>query len=201
MAYFYVLDFARAIDEARLALQIYPRNVTFRSNYALFAMYNSDFTLAASEAKKVVESDAAFHKGYLPMAVAAIDAGDAGNAASAAYEQMAASGASGASLAAAGRGDLAIRLGRYADAVKVLEAGLAADLQAKRSDGAVAKYAALADAALRSGRPADARTVAAAAAALSQDLSAQVLAARALARGGDAPAAQKIAVMDSKPIQ
>jgi serine/threonine protein kinase/tetratricopeptide (TPR) repeat protein len=192
LGYFYVLDFPRALEEARLALQDYPKNSTFRSNYALFAMYNSDFATAATEGKKLVDADATFRKGYLPIAVAAIDAGKLDEA-SAAYDQMAKNGAAGASLAAAGRGDLAIRVGRYAQGITTLEAGLAADLQGKLTDGAIAKYAALASAALAAGRPADARKAAAAGGALSEDVPAQVSAARVLAHLGDFAEAQKIA--------
>jgi serine/threonine protein kinase/tetratricopeptide (TPR) repeat protein len=192
LGYFYILDFPKALEEARLALQDYPKNSTFRSNYALFAMYNSDFATAATEGKKLVDADATFRKGYLPIAVAAIDAGKLDEA-SAVYDQMARSGAAGQSLAAEGRGDLAIRVGRYADAISLLDAGLKADLQGKLMDGTIAKYAALADAAIAAGRQADAKKAALAGAALSDDVAAQVSAARVLARVDDAAGARKIA--------
>jgi tetratricopeptide (TPR) repeat protein len=106
---------------------------------------------------------------------------------------MARSGAAGQSLAAEGRGDLAIRVGRYADAISLLDAGLKADLQGKLMDGTIAKYAALADAAIAAGRQADAKKAALAGAALSDDVAAQVSAARVLARVDDAAGARKIA--------
>jgi serine/threonine protein kinase/tetratricopeptide (TPR) repeat protein len=192
LGYFYVLNFPKALEEARLALQDYPKNSTFRSNYALFAMYNSDFATAATEGKKLVDADATFRKGYLPIAVEAIDAGHA-DAAAAAYDQMAKSGAAGASLAAAGQGDLAIRAGRHTEAIALLEAGLAIDLQGKLTGGAIAKYAALADAAIGTGRPVEAKKAASALTKLSDDVPAQVSAARVLVRVGDTAGAQKIA--------
>jgi tetratricopeptide (TPR) repeat protein len=51
----------------------------------------------------------------------------------------------GASFAASGLGDLAVLEGRLSEAVRIFEEGAAADLMAKDSDRAAAKFAAVAD--------------------------------------------------------
>jgi serine/threonine protein kinase/tetratricopeptide (TPR) repeat protein len=192
-AYFSLLNFPKATEEGRLATEQYPRNVTFRSNSALFAMYAADFKTAESEARAVNELDPNFRKGYLPIAVAAIDAGQF-DVAEQAYRKMASIDAAGASLAAIGLADLAIYRGRLADVEAPLTAAIAADEQAKRIGAAIAKYAALADLRLAQGRPAEARKAAAAALALAPaDVTAKMTAARVFVKAGAEADALKIA--------
>src|SRR5207244_9519489 len=59
-AYLNVLNFPKAMEEGRQALQILPRNALYRSNYALYAMYAGDFKLATDQAKQVTAADAKF---------------------------------------------------------------------------------------------------------------------------------------------
>lgn len=192
LAYFSTLNFAKAMEEGRQAIQIYPRNLTFRSNYALFAMYAGDFKTAVDQARQVITGDSKFQKGYLPLAMAALDEGDV-EAARTAYAAMAQAGAAGASLAASGLGDLDLLAGRNADAGKTLQAALAADEKARRTEGLIAKQMALAEAQLGDGRAAQARKTARAGLALGTRLTARVPAARILLRAGDEAAALKIA--------
>jgi serine/threonine protein kinase/tetratricopeptide (TPR) repeat protein len=191
-AHFSLFDFRGALKESLLALQIYPDNITFRSNYALYAMYGSDFPLAAAEAQKVIAKDPKFAKGHLPAAMAAINDAALDEARSA-YGRMADADGLGPSLAASGLGDLAIYAGRFSDAEETLRAGLAADVKAGQINGAVAKHIALADLYLGEDRRADAQRAAKAALALSSDLHARVSAASVFLNTGAEADARKIA--------
>ena len=54
VAYFHLLDFGKALSEGKRAVEMYPKNVTFRDNYALYAMYAGYFAGGAAEAQKVI---------------------------------------------------------------------------------------------------------------------------------------------------
>jgi len=69
------------------------------------------------------------------------------------YQKLGAMGAAGASSAAQGLGDLAVYEGRFSDAVRILEAGAAADVEAKNSLKAAIKFTAVAYAHLLQRRP------------------------------------------------
>jgi serine/threonine protein kinase/tetratricopeptide (TPR) repeat protein len=193
ISYFASLDFPKALAEGRAAIRIYPRNVTFHSNVALYALYASDFKAAAEEAARVIELDKSFAKGYLPLAMAAIDNGNF-DAARDAYGRMAATGAVGASRAASGLADLDLYTGRYKDAERRLRTAIVDDDKNHRTEGLIAKRVALAEALLAQARPADARREAAAIEALSDGVAARVSAARILVlSGGDEQGVRRIA--------
>jgi len=107
------------------------------------------------------------------------------DAATAAYQEAGKINARGASFAASGLGDLAAYQGRYADAVRILEQGVALDVQAKNPDAAAAKHAAIAYAELMRGQKAAA--VAAADKAYGESKSVKIcfLSARIFIEAGD----------------
>ena len=143
--YFHFLQFDKALAEERLARQIYPNNSLYRTNTALYAMYAGDFALAAKEARKLVDDGVASYDTYLPLAVSAIADGKSQDARDA-YARMAAADEAGASLAQTGLADLALAEGRAADAIPILEAGIAADDTQQNRAGVAVKAIALADA-------------------------------------------------------
>jgi eukaryotic-like serine/threonine-protein kinase len=145
VAYFRGLQFDKALIEGGLVRQIYPNSPLYRSNYALYAMYAGNFTVATQEAKKLVDEQLASYDTYLPLAVSAVAAGEL-RAARDAYAGMATKDAAGASLAAAGLADLALAEGRAADAVAILQAGIKADQAQLNLAGVSVKEIALADA-------------------------------------------------------
>ena len=65
LAYFNLLDFAKAKEQALHAVEIYPQNTRFRNNYALYAMYSGDFKTAGDEADKVLAQSPSLYKAYL----------------------------------------------------------------------------------------------------------------------------------------
>lgn len=153
--YFLTLKFQNARIESARSLDIYPNSVLYRSNYALYAMYTGDFGTATSEARKVFESDPNFYKGYLPLAIAAMNSGDF-VAARDAYASMALTGARGKSLANAGIADLELYSGNFAQAQQVTEAGIDEDIAAGDSRAAATKLIILAETLLKQGKNEDA---------------------------------------------
>jgi tetratricopeptide (TPR) repeat protein len=126
VVYFYSLDFDKARAHGEKILNIYPDRTIFRSNFALYAMYATDFETADAQARLVVEQDAAFYTGYLPQAIAALDSGNISGATTA-YEEMKQGGARGISLAYVGLADASVYLGQFTGALVLLEQGIAAD--------------------------------------------------------------------------
>jgi len=153
VAYFLVLDFPKALEAGRRVVELYPKNVIFRSNYALYAMYAGDFATATRESEPLVKDPGPnpFFKIYLPPAMAAA-VNDQPDAAIAEYQKMAQSGAEGASLATSGLADLAMYRGRYAEAEGILRAGIAADSKSANSAGTAAKRIMLAEIHAATGR-------------------------------------------------
>ena len=57
IAYFNTLNFAKALEYGRKAIDIYPKTYKYRSNYALYAMYAGDFKTAAATAQELIKED------------------------------------------------------------------------------------------------------------------------------------------------
>ena len=121
--YFYSLDFAGALSEGGVALEIYPNSVMGRSNYALFAMYASDFDKAVTEAQTVRELDETYFKAWLPVAMQAIASGDSA-ATLLAYQNMSSASSRGALTGSLGLADTAMYFGDYDAAITVLKEGV-----------------------------------------------------------------------------
>jgi len=200
LAHFYLLDFRRALDEGRRALEIYPKNETSRTNYALYAMYAGDFATAATEARRVVEQNPAVAKAYLPLAMGALAQGDF-PAAEDAYARMTKTGAQGASLGSIGAADVALYQGRFADAARILEAGIAADEQARNTAGLAAKLLALAEVRAETGAMGAAVETATRALAIGPDEAIVVPAARMLLHAGRDAEASRLAATLGQQLQ
>lgn len=192
LAQFYRRDMARALAEGRRAIEIYPKNVLQRNNVALYAMYAGDFETALKESRAVLELNPAFPKAFVAQALSQAALGRREEAA-ATYRKLEATGARGASYAAMGLADLVLVEGRPADAVPLLQAGSAADLEGKSAEAAGAKLAALADAQLALGKNADALASTERALAASRDLSVAFPIARVYLAAGREPKALALA--------
>jgi tetratricopeptide (TPR) repeat protein/TolB-like protein len=190
-AYFSMLDFKKALDYGKRALDVYPTNVVIGNNYALFAMYAGEFDASAAQAEKLIAEDPTFTKNYLPLAVAAaLKLDDAG--AVAAYDKMASTAAPGPSLAATGLADLALYRGRWSAAAEQLAKSIPVDLQQKANGPAAEKTLALAEALDAQGQRAQALAAVKRALGLSRQPTTLVPAARMLARFGQTKDAQAI---------
>src|SRR3954471_22117743 len=182
VAYFYLLDFPKALAEGKAAVETDPKNIIAKYNQALYAMYAGDFGGASAAGKAVIAQDPLTVKAYLPVAIDAIVKGDSA-AAAAAYDDMTAkAGAGGASLAAIGRADLALYAGRVD--IGDLKPSIAADLDAKRTTPAAVKQIIVAEAELAAGRKAQAIDAAREALKLTRQVATIVPAARVFLRAG-----------------
>jgi tetratricopeptide (TPR) repeat protein len=179
-------DWKTAIDEIKVSVGILPKRAAFRVNLALYSSYSSDFETGEAEARNVLEltgkPDA---YGSLALAYAQIATGRLPEATST-YQALAPIGGRGASVATSGIGDLAIVEGRYADAIKILAYGAAADLAAKtpNPDRAAAKVAAQGYAELMRGQKVAAVAAADKALSLSSGVNIRFLAGRIFVEAG-----------------
>ena len=168
LAYFQGLDLPQAIAHGRRAVEIYPRDTRARNNLALYLMYAGDFKASAEEATKVLENNPAQYKAYLPLAAAAYASNDLA-AVRNAYGQMAKIGAAGASLSAYGLADLAMYEGKWQEAEKILQAGVAEDDKSNNRVARAAKHIALAEVRLAQGQNSQALAAAKEAVAIRED--------------------------------
>jgi tetratricopeptide (TPR) repeat protein len=191
-SYFATLDFARALEENRRAMDIYRGSFKLWSNHALYAMYAGDFETAEQEAAKVIEQSPGAYRAYLPRAMAAVARGDATSARQA-YDAMAQTGPQGASLAAIGDADLLMYQGLYADAERTLKAGILEDEKLKSPAAIAAKTIALAEAQIAQGQAKAAAGSARKALDMSRDEPILVSAARIFVMTGNTTDASLIA--------
>jgi tetratricopeptide (TPR) repeat protein len=144
-------DMAKAMEEGRRALEIYPRNVPYRNNVALYALYAGEFETSAKEARAVLQQNPSYLKGYITLALAELAQGRAAKAAES-YTKLQALSPLGASFAATGLADLALYEGRAEDARSILEQAVAADLENKNPASAAKKLVMAGEALLLLGR-------------------------------------------------
>jgi tetratricopeptide (TPR) repeat protein len=109
------------------------------------------------------------------------------------YHKLEKTDALGASLAASGLADIASYEGRYADAVGILNGGVAADMATKNVDNAGEKLAGISQLQLLLGQRGPAVGTAAKALSISQSVPVRVLAAQTLLEAGELAKAQKLA--------
>jgi len=192
IAYFNTRNFEGALAEGRRLIDIYPKVVLYRYNYALYAMYAGRFDIAEAEARRTLELNPQAPKAYLALAMAALARGDA-DAATRAYESAVKAGPRGESLREIGLADLAMFQGRYADAVSLLRQGVERDRTRGNTAGAARKSVALAQALLRLGDSAAAAAAARAALDLSNAPGVAVPAAEVLFATGRASEALTLA--------
>ena len=192
LAYLRTGDVARARDVAKRGLDIYPRNLRERTNYAAYALYAADFGSAAQEAETVLAENASYEFAYLPLALSRIGEGNLA-AAEAAYNKLAAVSETGRSLSALGLGDLRLFQGLADRAREYLQAGLALDEKLESRGELGSKLVAIAEAELAQKRPARAVAAAKRALATSSLVHVVVPAARVLLAAGQDAAVRAVA--------
>jgi tetratricopeptide (TPR) repeat protein/tRNA A-37 threonylcarbamoyl transferase component Bud32 len=132
-------DMRQALGEIRQASSILPKRALYKVNTALFAAYGSDFAASERAAREALELNPAFPQGIIARAFAQLGQGRLADAAATYGDLQKVS----PSDAASGFADLAMYEGRFADAVKILKAGIQADLEAESVDRAADKLVAL----------------------------------------------------------
>jgi tetratricopeptide (TPR) repeat protein len=198
--YFYTLNFMKALEEGRILLDLYPNSVMGRSNFALYAMYAGDFETAVDEAEKVRELDSAYFKAWLPIAMNALSTDDFA-AANQAYDSMSAASSRGELSATLGHADVALFSGKPADAIEILQKGIAASEAAGSQHYLATHRIALAEAYLTNRNDAEAIAAISAALETSGGLSRQVPAALMYTELDQADKAAEIAATLSANLQ
>jgi serine/threonine protein kinase/Flp pilus assembly protein TadD len=151
LAEFYARNMTGAVEDERRVVAIYPDNILYLNNYGLFAMYAGDFDTAIRESERLLEINPGFEKAYICLGISQLARGDEAAAADA-YKKAAPLSAWGASASAVGLADMALYEGRADDALAILEPALKADLAAKDTSRAAAKYLMQAEAWLMKGQ-------------------------------------------------
>ena len=163
-------------------------------------MYSGDFKAAAAEAQAVLEQNPAQYKAYLPLAAAAFASSDLAGARNA-YGRMATIGAAGASLSNLGLADLAMYEGRWVEAGRILQTGIAEDEKSNNRVARAAKLIALAEVRLAEGQSSQAVAAAKDALSLIREDATLVPAALVLLKAGRTPEARAIADDLAKQFQ
>jgi predicted Ser/Thr protein kinase len=189
----------RAVEEARLDVQTNPNESAY-TNLSAFTSFMGDFQNGESQAREIRQRYPSSENGYLALAFAQLGEGQLTEAADT-YSQLAKVGDHGVSTSALGLADLAVYQGRFADSVRILEQGAAADLAAKNNDSAADKFTALAYTQLWMQRDGPASAAAEKALANSQEVKIRFLAAKVLADTGQRDKAQKLATGLAAEVQ
>jgi tetratricopeptide (TPR) repeat protein len=179
------------VEEARQDVDIHADAIGL-ANLGLFSSYAGDFPGGEKVARRLLQLSPTFEYGYYSLAFAQTGQ-DQLSAATDTYQKLAGISDLGASRAASGLADLDMYQGRFADAVKILEKGAAADLAAKRGDSAAEKFTAVAYTQLSLGQYQAAVAAADQALANSQEVKIRFLAARTYVEAGEFAKVQKLA--------
>ena len=180
-----------AVAAARKAVEISPKAALQHVFLSLYSSYGGDFATGEREAQTALEINASF-SAYLALAEAQLGLGQMAQATET-YHKVEKLNELGASLAASGLADIASYQGRYSDAARILEQGMAADLAAKNADSAAEKLAAVTRLHFLRGEKGPALAAVTKALSISQSVPVRVLAARILVELGETAKAQKLA--------
>ena len=148
-------DMAKAVDASRRAIEIYPKNVVYRTNASLYALFAGDYESAEREANAVLQISPGYSDALTILALCETAKGNFDNAIEY-WQKIGGEGADGASAAAGGLADLAMYRSDPASAVTVLEKGIQGDEVAKATNAAGKKYVLLAEAQMMLGKKPDA---------------------------------------------
>jgi serine/threonine protein kinase/tetratricopeptide (TPR) repeat protein len=197
-------DLTRATTEMQAVVDILPKQVFFRDNLALYSDYLGDFPKGESEAKEAMGISATDAPARLALAFAQLGQGQLSDAKTT-FTEMAKTGpvgpkgeigpilgSRGPTWSASGLGDMAVYEGRFAEAVRLLDQGAAADLAGGFADRAAAKFAEQAYAQILRGQKAAAVAAAEKALANSKAVKIRFLAARTFVDAGQTAKAEPL---------
>ena len=179
----------QAVEAARRAVELVPKGAGQRFNLAFISSFAGDFAAGEREARETLKLAPSLGLTYLPLAEAQLGQGQLQQA----VESYRTLEKSDPSIARVGFADLAAYEGRYRDAVRILEEGIAADMAAKAPESAAGKWAALAEVQLVRGESRAAVDAARKALAGSPSVNVRFLAARTLVQAGEAASARATA--------
>jgi tetratricopeptide (TPR) repeat protein len=178
-----------AMNAMKQASQMLPNHTGYRTNLALISALAGEFQAASDIAHKLSAQD--------PRVVQTIAYSQVGLGllpeAKESYAKLSGMGALGASFSAHGLGDLAVYEGRFSDAVREFERGVASDLEAKNAERAAIKLTSIGYAHVFAGRNAQAIAAAEKAVELGKGLGVRFMAARVFVEAGAIDKAKPLA--------
>ncbi len=128
IAYFYARNVPKAVEEGRLDVRYNPQGVWSHYNLSWYVLAVGDLETAEEESRKALQLEPSFEKAYLTLALTQL-AKDQPAKAVETYKKLQDLNYYGRTLATTGLADLALFQGRLTEAVKILEAGIAFDLE------------------------------------------------------------------------
>jgi tetratricopeptide (TPR) repeat protein len=193
LSYLLLRDTKKALQEGRMASELYPKNLTHRNNVALYAMYAGAYDETVREAAEVLKQDPQFPKALVATAVANLATGKRQEAMDA-YRRLNGSTPLGQTLGVIGLADIALYEGRAKDAAELMES----TLEGKLPLGA-RRQVVLAESLLASGKKAAALAMARKAAEASASHQVRVSTALvAIAAGDELLADAAVKLLDAK---
>ena len=154
-AYYLKHDMANAVEASQRAVEIYPKNIVYRTNAALYALIGSDYETAEREANIALQINPAYPDALTILALSETGKGNFDKA-SEVWHKIEAVNADGASSAAGGMGDLALYRSDPEQAIAALQKGIDGDAVAKSTDAAGKKYVMTAEAQIMLGKKTEA---------------------------------------------
>ena len=151
LAYFFARNMPKSVEEGRLDVKYNPESINARYNLSWYALAAGDFQTAEEQIQTVLEMSPDYAEVFVSLALAQLMQ-DRSEEAAATYQKLETLGTFGASVGATGLADLAIYEGRLADAIKILEKGIAFDLENSKKYNAADKYIMLAQTHLLQGK-------------------------------------------------
>jgi len=120
LAYFFLRDMPKAMEQGRHAVELAPKALLQLNNLALYSVYAGDYGSAAEVARRVLTQNAASVDAYGALAMAQTGQGQLREAEET-YHQMAGISARGSETATMGQADLLLYQGRTKDAITLLQ--------------------------------------------------------------------------------
>ncbi len=145
ISYFYARNLPKALEEGRLDVKYNPQGVHAHNNLSWYALGAGDLETAEKESRKAMELEPGYVKAYITLALTQL-AKDELEQAAETYHQLKDVSSYGKTLSATGLADLAVYEGRLAEAIEILEEGIAFDLENKQVFDAAEKCIVLAHA-------------------------------------------------------
>jgi tetratricopeptide (TPR) repeat protein len=154
-AYYLRHDMAKAVEVSRGAIEIYPKNVVYRTNASLYALFAGDYDTSEREAQAVLQINPVYEDAFTILALCETAKGNFDKATEW-WQKVENASAGGASSAAGGLADLALYRSDPTQAISALQKGIDGDVVAKNSDAAAKKYVIMAEAQLLLGKKSEA---------------------------------------------
>ena len=154
LAYFFLRDMSKAMEQGRRAVELAPKALLQLNNLALYSVYAGDYAAAAGVARSVLAQNGSSVDAYGALAMAQMGQGQLRDAEET-LQKMTNIGARGSDMARMGQADLLLYQGKTKDAITLLQE--ANGKSVKMDDSTLAAHTLLeAEAKLAAGRASEA---------------------------------------------